>query len=195
MALIEVYHVIADSFPVNSAATIIEGQLVSLNAADGTIILASGVSGGSSTRVIGIAGDTKSVSATGGGSVADTNDAYVGANATDTPFVNRVSDSFDETKASGQITVYHAGGRFQSNQYNTSASETWTVGAPLYSGPTGLFTTFAPTSGNDLPVATLTKAPFAADSGVPGLDATSDANGDATNSITLGTFIEFILNI
>ena len=192
MALIEVYHVIADSLQVNSSATIIEGQLVSLSTVDGTVILASGVSNGSSTRVIGIAGDTKST--TTSGSVADTNDANLGVNGTDTPFVNRVSDSFDETKASGQITVYHAGGRFKSNQYDTT-TQTWTPGAPLYSGPTGLFTTFAPTSGNDLPVATLIAGPTVADSGVPGLDATVDNNGLATNSITLGTFIEFILNV
>ena len=204
MALIEVYHVIADSFAVSTGATqILEGQPVLIDSTGG-VALCSGLSG---TRCIGIAGDTKATSSTavsgGMGSVAATNDAAMGEAGSRVPFVNRVSDSFDETKASGQITVYHGGGRFKTNQYVvTTPSAGWVIGLPVFARA-GLFTTdcstaypgLPDTTYSNQPVGTLVQGPTAADSGVPGVDTTYDSNGNITNSISMGSFIEIVLNV
>lgn len=169
MALIEKFHIVADHFPVASGAEIIEGMFVKLNAS-GEVVLATGASG---EVAIGVAGDTKSTSVSG---LPTTNDSSQGA------FVNRVSDTFDETKASGRMTVYHSGGSFASNQFTAGS---YSVGDTLYVDSDGKVVNSASTSGQA--VAIVTKTPGAFDSGVPGIDI----NG----SLTLGNFIEFKLII
>ena len=169
MALIEQFHIVADHFAVASGQEIIEGQLVKLNSA-GEAVIADGSSG---EVVIGVAGDTKSTSVSG---LPTTNDSSQGA------FVNRVSDTFDETKASGRMTVYHSGGKFATNRFQSGS---FSVGDSLYAHSTGNFTNVASTSGQV--VAILTQVPGDFDSGVPGIDI----NG----SLTLGNFIEFKLII
>jgi len=173
MALIEQFHVVADHFPVASSVTnLIEGMFVKQDSS-GNIIKATG---GASERALGVSGDTKSTSLSG---LPSTNDSSMGA------FVNRVSDSFDETRASGRCTVYHSGGKFASNQYVAAPSTPWAVGLPLYVSSLALLTTDASTSAQI--VATCTAVPGAYASGVPGIDT----NG----SITLGNYIEFKLEV
>ena len=173
MALIEEFHVVADHYPVDAAVTnLIEGMFVMLNSS-GNAIKATGASG---TRCLGVSGDTKSTSVSG---LPSTNNSSQGA------FVNRVSDSFDETRASGRVTVYHSGGKFASNQYEPSPVAAYAVGQPLYVSANALLTPDA--SANSQVVATLTALPGAFASGVPGIDI----NG----SITLGNYIEFKLEI
>src|SRR3990170_4087075 len=129
MALIPEFHVVADHYPVNADVTnLIEGMFVMLNSA-GEAIKATG---GSGTRALGVSDDTKSTSQSG---LPATNESSQGA------FVNRVSDTFDETKASGRITIYHSGGKFASNQYEASPSEPYAVGLPLYVSGNALLTT------------------------------------------------------
>ena len=174
MALIEIYHVVADHYNINASVTdLIEGMFVKLNSSS-EVIKATGAG---SEIALGVAGDTKSTSASG---LPATNSSSQGA------FVNRVTDSFDETKASGRCTVYNNGGKFATNQYEAGASAGWTVPAKLYVSSLSKLTTDPSTAAQVVGI--LTKAPGAYDSGVPGIDLT---NG----SMTLGSYIEFKLEI
>lgn len=95
--LIPIYKVISSQFPVDSLTGNVEmGMAVGLvtNAAGVTVIRKSANTGTNTvTNVIGIAGDRKRAS-----------EAY--------EWVNRISDSGDETAGSGKMTVYHGGGEF-----------------------------------------------------------------------------------
>ena len=108
MALIVEQHVVANSYPVGTT-DINAGMLVSM-VNDGTVIPA----GADSTTVIGIAGD--SALTTEGQTTAYSAEVVIGATDSDTARTrwtsNRVSDMFDETLASGKMTVYHGGGKF-----------------------------------------------------------------------------------
>ena len=176
MALIEKYHVVAAFYPVHAGVEIIEGQLVALNVS-GEAIPATGALG---EVVLGVAGDTKSTTTSG---TPDTNQAWIGASNVQNQFQNRVSDAFDETKASGLITVYQSGGMFSTNQYVAAPLAGWAVNAPVYSSATATFTT-TPVNALSMVVGYVTKVPAAFDSGVPGIDL---ANG----SMTLGNYMEF----
>jgi len=175
MALIEKFVVVANHYPVASGQEILEGQLVKLNSS-GEVVIADGSSG---EICIGVAGDTKSTSTS---AIPVTNNAVIGAPAQSQQYVNRVSDTFDETKASGRMTVYQLG-TFASNQVETG--QTPAVNDPLYVGANGKFTAAASTSAQV--VGYCTKALGAYDSGVPGVDV----NG----SLTLGNYFEFKLVI
>jgi hypothetical protein len=167
MALIEKYHVIADHYGINSAVTdLIEGMFVKLNTS-GEVVKATGAA---SEVALGVSGDTKSTSTSG---LPTTNASSVGA------FVNRVSDNFDETRASGRCTVYHSGGVFATNQYVGTIA----VNDALYVDSTSKLTVTPSTSAQI--VGYCTKAPGAYESGVPGIDV----NG----SLTLGNYLEFKL--
>ena len=113
MALVEIFHVVANEYALDTTTgyqPISEGMLVAFNAGNGVrrVDATTGVLG-----VIGIAGDT------------------VGSTASAMPGVypgwqNRVSDSFDETKASAKLTVYSGGGAFATDMYvagNVDASK------------------------------------------------------------------------
>ena len=189
MALIEEYMVVADHFPINSAVTdLIEGMFVKLNAA-GEVVKATGTATDASTnlpeRAIGVCGDTKSTSQSGLPSTNSANIGMGGLNPNYQAFVNRVSDSFDETKASGRATVYHSGGKFLTNQYETSVSTAWAVGLPLYVSANSKLTTDQSPGGQI--VATCVQIPSQVESGVPGIDV--------RGSLTLGTYVEFKLEI
>jgi len=169
MALIEKYHVVAAFYPVKAGEEIIEGMWGKLDS-NGELVLATGASG---EYAIGVCGDTKSTSTSG---LPSTNASSQGA------FVNRVSDMYDETKASGKMTVYMSGGEFATNQYETDVGSA-VPSDPLYVSSNGKLQAAASTSAQI--VARLTKAAGAYDSGVPGLDV----NG----SLTLGNYCEFKL--
>ena len=163
MALIEIFHVVANEFPVDPATSEIkEGMLVALTSAG-----VRRVTTGDAGKVVGIAGDTKSTSASAMPGI------YPG-------WQNRVSDYFDETKASGKLTVYHGGGAFATDQYvagNVDASKIGeylvadeTTGKLKYGGA-NLHTLL---NANTPAIAQLTGAAGAYPSGVPG----TDLNGD-----------------
>ena len=176
MALIPKFHLIPESFPIKALETVIMGQFVAYDAVanNGQVVRADGVV--TANRVVGVSGDTKATGESGMPFVGGSNAAG---------FQNRVSDGFDETKASGQITVYHSGGTFASNQY---VAGSYVVGDQLYVGTganAGKLTKTDP--GLAQVVAECKKVPGPYDSGVPGLDV----NG----SITMGDYIEFILKV
>ena len=171
MALIEKFMVVAAEKPVASSATIKEGVIVSLNAS-GEVVLPSA----QFPIPYGIAGDTKSTSAS----------AMPGVQS---GWQNRVSDYFDETKASGKITVYHSGGEFATDQFVANVANV-AIGAPLYANlTTGQLDDQVTASGI---VARLIKAAGAYPSGVPGTDINGDqaVSGDNSN-----TYIEIKLVI
>jgi len=168
MALIELFHVVAAERAVATGQTIKEGQLVSLNTS-GEIV----IQGASHPTVYGIAGDTKSTSAS----------AMPGVDA---GWQNRVSDYFDETSASGKMTVYHSGGEFATDQF-VAAVAVLTPFDMLYA-VAGDFSD-ANTDGSGV-VARLTQAAGSYPSGVPGVDINGDMalSGEQSN-----TYIELKL--
>jgi hypothetical protein len=173
MALIEKFVVVANHYPVATGEEILEGMLVKLNTS-GEVVKATGASG---ELCIGVAGDTKSTSTS---AIPVTNNAVIGAPAESQQFVNRISDTFDETKASGRMTVYQLG-TYATNM--VEVGQTPAVNNPLYVGANGKFTATPSTSGQI--VGYCTKAIGAYDSGVPGIDV----NG----SMSLGNYFEFKL--
>jgi len=171
MALVEIYHVVAASRAVADGETIKEGQVVSLNSA-GSVVLQS------STNSVpyGLAGDTKSTSASSMPGIAS-------------GWQNRVSDYFDETKASGKMTVYHSGGEFATDQFHSNVSSAAVMDA-LY-GQNGVLDTVDGHTTNTV-VAYVLKAAGTYPSGVPGVDINGDQalSGDNTN-----TYVEIKLLI
>lgn len=173
MALVEKYHVVAAERAVASGQTIKEGQCVSLDSSGEVVIV-------SATNAVpyGIAGDTKSTSAS----------AMPGIDAS---WQNRVSDYFDETSASGKMTVYHSGGEFATDQFNTNVASS-SILATLYANASGDLDTRDANGATALPVARLVKAAGTYPSGVPGIDLNGDQalSGEESN-----TYIEFKLTI
>jgi hypothetical protein len=156
MALVEKFHVVAAERPVASGETIKEGQVVSLNSSAEVVL-----QGASNKVPYGLAGDTKSTSASSMPGIA-------------AGWQNRVSDYFDETKASGKMTVYHSGGEFATDQYAANVSGASIMDA-LYAR-SGVLDTIDQDGGTDasMLVARLTQAPGYYPSGVPGIDINGD---------------------
>ena len=171
MALIERYHVVAAERAVASGETISEGQIVSLDTA-GEVVLQSVTY----VTPYGIAGDTKSTSASAMPGIAS-------------GYQNRVSDYFDETSASAKMTVYHSGGEFATDQFSANVSSA-VIGDALYAN-VGLFCTAAESTASGV-VGRLIKAAGTYPSGVPGIDLNGDQalGGDNSN-----TYIEVKLTI
>ena len=176
MALVEIFHVVANEFPLDTTSTppdIKEGMLVAMNAGNGIrrVDATTGVLG-----VIGIAGDTKSTSASAMPGV------YPG-------WQNRVSDSFDETKASAKITVYSSGGAFATDQYVNTNMDASKIGQYLIADTTTGTLKYGGADADMLAadhtpaVAQLTGAAGAYPSGVPGVDINGDMalKGDNDN--------------
>ena len=171
MALIEVFHVVADNVPVDPEFTtdIERGLCVSLTSAG---LAAPGTNTG---LPYGLAGDTQSNTEAGTAYAAD---LVIGSNGAYTRSTqNRVANMFNETLASGLMTVYHSGGVFKTDQYEDL---TYTVGGLVYSSATGTLTT-SNNGGAALAVGQVLATPEMYPSGVPGTDV--------EGSISLGTFI------
>lgn len=174
MALIEIFHVVAAERPVAALQTIKEGQIVSLNTS-GEVVIQSNTY----KYPYGIAGDTKSTTASAMPGIDIANG-----------WQNRVSDYFDETKASAKMTVYHSGGEFATDQFAANVASLGTIMCPLYAVAGLLETNDTYTSG--VVVARLLKAAGTYPSGVPGVDLNGDKalSGDNSN-----TYIEIKLEI
>lgn len=169
MALIEQFFLVAQNYAVKAGEEIIEGMWVKQDTTTGEAVLATGAT---SEVAVGVSGDTKSDSTSG---LPTTNASSVGA------FVNRLPDMYDETKASGKITVYQGlGGAFATDMFETDVSSA-AIGDPLYVSSNGKLQAAASTSAQV--VAILTKKPAAYPSGVPGVDVDGD--------LSLGTYCEF----
>lgn len=183
MALIERYHVIATIFDVDpSTAEIKEGQFVFLTAngvrrVDATALAVS--------QVLGVAGDSKSTSSS---YMPGVGTAYVSGGGT-VKFQNRASDYFDETKASGKITVYNGGGQFATDQWTGLVAGD--LGKYLKVNTSGVLVLDGTTKGTDT-VAMLVGAPGSYPSGVPGVDIGGDMALGGENS---NQYVEFKLLI
>lgn len=179
MALIPVYHVVPSYYPVDPdydiavSGEIVMGRLVNLDA-NGFVRLATGAD--TTTDALGIAGDSLANST---GYTPYSADLVISGTGATRSTSNRVSDFFNETAGSGQMTVYHSGGEFWTDQYaNIGAAP----GAPLYASTGGSFSDNASASGTV--VARLIEGPSGYPSGVPGVDGDS-----VSQSISLGDFI------
>ena len=175
MALVEKFHVVAAERPVRSGQTIKEGQIVALDTAGRVVLQGSALDQLTQYVPYGIAGDTKSTTAS----------AMPGIVA---GWQNRVSDYFDETKASAKMTVYHSGGEFATDQFaaNVAAAVPYVA---LYA-QNGVLETLSTQS--QVIVGYLTQPMGAYPSGVPGTDVNGDMAlaGENTNQ-----YIEFKLVI
>jgi len=179
MALVEKFHVVAAERTVASGQSIKEGQIVSLDTSAEVVIV-----DGTNTVPYGIAGDTKSTSAS----------AMPGVTS---GWQGRVSDYFDETKASGKMTVYHSGGEFATDQYASNVASS-TIMDALYANASGVLDTVDAVGGTSLPiVARLTQAAGYYPSGVPGIDTNGDQalGGDGGGVANANQYIEFKLVI
>ena len=193
MALIEVYHTIASNFLVNSnTADIKEGMGVTLVASDA----ASTVKRKSVAAevCIGIAGDSK---ASTGPNKPYGASVVVSGTGTVVATQNRVSDMFNETSASGKVTVYTGIGEFYTDQWDTTVpAETWAVGGALYVNASGKLTPTVSGNGNKVGRLLASMSPYP--SGVPGGfdDPNSLTDNDSIDgSTSLGSFIHFLMNI
>jgi hypothetical protein len=181
MALIPVYHVVADMFPVDptwddDTNPIVSGKLVKLDS-DGYVQPLT-VAG---NRCIGIAGDNL---ASTGPNTPYARSLVIGANgAQQASTQNRVSDGFNESLASGLMTVYRSGGRFLTDQYNNA--QAYVIGNPLYSTNAGKITSVS--AGSAFVVAILATNPGEFPSGVPGTDV--------AQSISLGVYVDILLQV
>jgi len=167
MALVEKFHVVASEHDVGSV-DIKEGQLVKLNTSAQIVLVTA-----PTDVVLGVAGDTKSSSASAMPGI------YAG-------WQNRVSDSFDETAASSKQTVYHSGGEFATDQFETDV-EAANVGVKLYASANAKLT--AVDGGGDA-IGVLTRAAGVYPSGVPGTDINGDLALRGENS---NQYIEYKL--
>jgi len=215
MALIPIYNVVADMYYVdpdwvdNDNGPIIEGQWVMLTTitnATGTgmpiedlydsffAVYATVATGAQDTRTIGVAGDTESNTTAGsayanGTYVAGALGAVINSSGARRQLQPRVSDMYNETAASGKITVYHSGGKFATDQLEagfTTADTAALVGHELYVGATGKLQ--STDAGNGQIVATLVGPLNAYPSGVPGTDTLD-------GSMSLGDFLVFKMEI
>ncbi len=169
MALVEKFHVIAAEHPIGST-DIKEGQLVKLNASGEAVPYdGSGV-------IIGVAGDTKSDSASAMPGVA-------------TGWQNRASDMYNETAASAKLTVYMAGGQFATDQFESDV-ESVNAGSYLTGSANGKLTNTGANAANA--VAVLTVAAGAYPSGIPGTDINGDIALSGENS---NQYIEYKLTV
>jgi len=159
MALIEKFHVVAAERAVADTQTIKEGQVVSLNAA-GEVVLHTN---GTFYIPYGIAGDSVQTAA-----------SYMPGVVAG--WQNRVSDYFDETKASAKMTVYHSGGEFATDQLhaNVAAITTMTNGPVSLYANAGMLDTVEVMGQVGGVVAKLLSIPGTYASGVPGVDLNGD---------------------
>lgn len=198
MALIVEYHVVADMYPVGSTA-ISAGMLVAMNPSSdsGEIIPATTALKDS---VIGIAGDSALASAAQTTAYSDT--VVVGATPTPTTTAktrwtsNRVSDFYNETTASGKITVYNGGGKFWVSEDLVTSISTIKPGDGLKADDGGMFEEVANNADGDQ-AAICVGLPRLYPTGVPGTDTTdgSIALGNSANSGTTNLWMPIALRV
>lgn len=213
MALIEVFHVVAAGMPVQPNATpdIPQGMLVTLDT-DGYIEPCDG----DTDYAIGVAGDSRSDGVTSytpesGSSLSrDPKGTMTGALVTSAygggrRFTqNRIADNYNEVQASGEMTVYHSGGQFFTDQYeivlqNESVAN-YAPGLRLYSSHTdsdhnlnGRFTLEVPSTSQV--VGFVVSNPGAYPSGVPGTETGFLSLPEGGNSLSWGNFLQVKLSI
>lgn len=175
MAIIPLYYVTAASYDLDStfSGSIAEGQCVFMNGALG--VRAVDATANAIHQVLGLAGDTKSTAASSMPGVQS-------------GWQNRVSDGYDETKASGKITVYHSGGEFATDQFLDDGSLAAAGGQFLKCNTSGLLIIDGATKSFDT-VAQLITVPGQFPSGVPGTEVNGDAALASAQNTTTNDYI------
>ena len=232
MALIEVFHVVASQYPIAtaSATDIPQGRIVTLDA-NGEVTLAdanTGTVAAGEPLNVGIAGDSRSSGVTSytpeSGSSLHQQQGLTKATDLDGSLIlgsygdaqrftqNRVADNYNEVLASGKMTVYHSGGEFWTDQYETTrdtggAITVFTPGTALFSsrGSTaanrGLFTdqvVIESANGESAYVGISLTSPTGYPSGVPGTGPNAvgfQALPEGGNSLSWGNFLHVKLAI
>ncbi len=186
MALIVEYHVVADMYIVGATA-IQAGMIVSLNAAGAVVPTPIG---NDETAVLGIAGDTFRAGA--GQTTAYSDQVVIGAHAYNAAAnqnwtSNRVSDFYNETEASGKITVYHGGGKFWVSEDLLDGDGAAFVVNDLVGRSAAVAGEWlrGATAGQEAGIGVGASQNYP--SGVPGIDV--------QQSITLGNFLPIVLRI
>lgn len=207
MALIPIFHVVASDLPIDPTNTtdIPQGRLVTLDT-DGNVALATDTAG---SQPIGVAGDSRSQStaytANSGSALGGTTGSLVigsfgkGLRSTQ----NRIADNFNETLASGKMTVYHSGGEFWTDQYDSTQFASAAPSDKLYAGTVSAVDGYWKTSGSNVVAGRLLQGPLSFPSGVPGaIQYPGDTSAtdftqlpEGGNSMTFGEFIKVKLSL
>jgi hypothetical protein len=202
MALKEVYTVIASNLPIDADTfgdTIPAGRIVSLNA-NGQVELPNALA----DIPFGITADAKAQAFSATVNNPESANLVMGSWHTTTSgstrwTQNRVADQYNETLASGLMTVYHGGGEFWTDQYATTTAAggvpTYAPGDILYftnsttnaNVAAGLVIHAAAASESTWHVGAVIGEPQALPSGVPGTEV--------EGSLSFGTFLHMVLNI
>jgi len=176
MALIVEQHVVADMYTVGDTA--IQAGMPLAFDTDGTVIPGSVAN---TAKIIGIAGDSYLTSA--GQTTAYSAQVTIGADDADTARTrwtsNRVSDMYDETLASGKMTVYNGGGKFWISDNLVGTPAGVDAGDLLEAGANGTFVE-GTTAGEVIAIAVGAAQLYP--SGVPGA-----GTGATDGSIAIGT--------
>lgn len=188
MALIPVQHVIADMYEVDPDFTndTVMGMAVRLVESGSEVFV--GRLTATSQLIFGIAGDTQSNTTAGTPYSAD---LVIGSHrpndsAQTRSTQNRVSDFYNETLASRKMTVYTGGGRFLTDQYDTT--DTYVVGGSVgVVGASGLWADDGGNANSTNNPGVCVAQPYAYPSGVPGTDT-------ADGSLSLGNYLEIVLH-
>ena len=174
MALIPLFHVIPAKATVDpNSLAIRQGMFVALNGAAGCRRVTTGDDG----NVYGVAGDNYATTS------ADY--SLPGLRNTDgtvSGWQNRVSDMWNETQASGMMTVYHSGGEFATDQFVDTNMDAANVGDYLRVDETTGTLENDGTTETVNSVAVLTQAAGTYPSGVPGIDLNGDMALTGENS-------------
>ena len=227
MALIEVFHVVGSQYPIAtaSATDIPQGRIVTLDA-NGEVDLANVVTN-TAAYPMGIAGDTRSDGTTsytpesgsplnqqqGLTKATDLSGSLIlGAYGDAQRFTqNKVADNYNEVLASGKMTVYHSGGEFWTDQYETTqdggGAATYLPAGPVFTSPAttaanrGLFTdesTAESANGPTYMVGLTITSPTGYPSGVPGTGPNAvgfQALPEGGNSLSWGNFLHVKLTL
>lgn len=217
MALIEVFHVVASNIQIdaNNSIDIPQGSLVTLDV-NGNVVLAD--AGVDDAYPIGIAGDSRSQGVTSftpesGASLSSDPKTtlegalVIGALGAQQRFTqNKLADNFNEVLASGKMTVYHGGGEFWTDQFETLDNNGTSVaeyvpanrlyasnGDNIAGSNGGKFSTDGASGPAwSIIVGYVIASPTAYPSGVPGTGAAAtnfSALPEGGNSLSFGTFL------
>lgn len=167
-------------YNVGTSGTIPAGTLVGLNASG--YVAKAGNNGSSGVQPLGLAGDSISDEYR---TTAYSDDVVISGSGARRWTANRISDYYNETLASGKMTVYIGSGVFFTDQYVTS--DTFVLGGAVYPNNAGKATVSTGTSARR--VGYCLGVPTDYPSGVPGADEAADM------SLSLGQFVKLQLNI
>jgi len=183
--LVPVHFTVAGQFKINNATSqpaIVQGTLLTLGAVgDESYVEAVN---NTADYVVGVAGDNFRFDQAATKHLGYAADIVINSAGDTTRSMNRINDLYKDTLGSGLMTVYSGVGTFRTTVYDTTVV-TWTLSEPLYTNAAGEITNVPSASAQV--VGRLVGKPQKFPNGVPGVDV--------QNSMSLGTFLTFTLNV